>query len=76
MKESVTLLGSGLRLEKGDQVIVTPATNQPVGEGKEKVFVRPPYGRWRGGLVLSLDNFILVDMSEVEEFENPLFTEG
>lgn len=62
MKEGAILLGSGLRLEKGQRVKVEIPTNIPHGE--EKWFVSPIDGIWPGGLE-DHEAAILIDRNEV-----------
>jgi len=63
MMSEVSLLGTSLRLEEGQQVRMDMPTNIPGAVASGKWFVSPIDGRWG-------DSSILVDKHEVKANEN------
>lgn len=63
LKESVSLLGTSLKIKGGSRVIAMPAMNQP---DKTQFFIRPPFGKWQDGIRRGIQDSILVSRDELE----------
>lgn len=68
MRNDVKLLGTTLNLDRLDIVHLTPATNQPNGDGR--YFARPWNCIWPDGIERNPDDSILLDKGDVKPHEN------
>jgi hypothetical protein len=65
MITTVSLLGTGLKINKGEKVIATRAKN--LDDGKSYLyFVRPLRGKWSDGITRNLQDSILVSKNDFQ----------